>query len=270
MRVMSHLYTYRGRKIHAVEFVKALRAIGVESGDVIFVHSDIKVFGKPNLVEPNYFLSSFVGALKKSVGSQGTVILPTFTYAFCKKGIYDRRKSLSEVGSLTEFFRSQPGVVRSLHPISSVAVWGKYAKDILQIGKDSFGRESVFGKMHTLNAKIILLGTTLQACTFLHYVEQMHRVPYRFMKTFHGTIVDDGHIYEDSYTHFVRPLEGGIENDMMKIDPYLREKGFLRETRVGSGSILLVTAKDLFEVGMQVLDADSYFLLTKKPVWQKL
>jgi aminoglycoside 3-N-acetyltransferase len=154
--------------------------------------------------------------------------------------------------------------VRSTHPLFSVVAWGENKDRMLRVEKDSFGPESSFATLRELDAKIVLFGVTFEACTFLHYVEQEHQVPYRFIKTFDGTFIDkEGKGHEDSCTYFVRPLDENIDNDMTRITPYLREKKLVKEGRVGNGEISVVAANDLYAAGMRLLDADPYYLLAQ-------
>ena len=263
---MPHLYTHAGMNLYEADFLDAVLSLGVVPGDILFVHSDIRVFGKSNIHALQNLPSAFVRILKESVGEKGVVIMPTFTYQFCKTGVFDIQKSPSEVGSLSEFFRTQLGAVRSRHPIFSVAAWGNDVKDILTTNNDSFGKGTIFDTLLLRNAKIILLGVSLRECTFMHYIEQMHAVPYRFLKTFHGIVKDHGREEEGDFTYFVRPLDGSVENDMTKLEPVLREKTLLHEARVGGASVASVAVADLFSTGMAALDADPYFLLTKPAV----
>ena len=254
------LYTHNGSMITGDDVIAALRTVGVHEGDTIFVHSDISVFGKPELSGFVAFLREWVRICTAAAGPTGTVIMPTFTYSFGKGLPFDRQKSKSAVGSLTEFFRTEPGVVRTVHPMHSVAVWGTHASEILDINQDTFGLGTVFEKLRLLDASILLIGVSMDSCTFLHHVEQMHNVPYRFLKTFTGTLIDGGRASENSCTYFARKLDDAIDNDMTNIEPLLRAKGLLREVRVGNGTIGLIKARALFEEGMRFLDADSYGL----------
>lgn len=255
------LYTFEGKKIVKDDFLDALDKIGVKKGDTLFVHSDTRVFGKLALASKELFLRALVEVLEESVGKEGTVIMPTFSYSFCNEQTFDKRETPSTVGVLTDFFRKEVGVERSLHPLFSVAVWGKKQKEYLRTSKDSFGEGTVFETLHTDNGKILLFGTDFQACTFLHYVEQALNVPYRYMKDFRGTIVDGSKSYEDEYSYFVRPLDGTIENDFRVIEPLLRDEKILKEATVGGGKLLLVSAKELFEVAKHAIQKDPYFFV---------
>lgn len=261
MRYMQALYTHDGRAITQQDFTDALRKAGIARGDAIFVHSDVKVFGKIALRNKTVLMRSLAEVLEKSVGEEGTVVMPTFSYSFCKGETYDRAQTRSTVGALTDFFRTEPGVERSIHPMFSVAAWGAHRASFMETSRDSFGAGTAFETLRRLRGTIVLFGTDFQACTFLHHIEQMHAVPYRFMKTFEGTIVDGAASYRDAYTYFVRPLDGTIENDFNVIEPHLREKGLLREASVGNGVIRAVSAEQLYKEGMRLLDRDPHFFV---------
>ncbi len=265
LKIRTPLYQSDTGEISYLDFVKALKKVGLASGDVIFVHSDIAPFGKLCTFDKTLLLKTLTEAIKESIGWTGTIIMPTFTYSFCKDEVFDPTYSKSTVGVLTEHFRSQPDVVRTNHPIFSVAIWGSQKEIFVDVGKDSFGKHSIFEKLHHQNAKIVFLGAPFQSCTFLHYVEQIHGIPYRFMKTFRGTVNFSGLQHESECTFFVRPLDNNVVFDTSKLERYLLDNNFLRQTNVGNGKVLMVEAKALFDKGIQLLDQDIYFFLTKEP-----
>jgi len=81
--VADALYEYKGQRISVDNIVRGLKKVGVNDGDIIFVHSDISVFGKLLVFNRTFLLESIVSALQKAVGLKGAVILPTFSYSFC-------------------------------------------------------------------------------------------------------------------------------------------------------------------------------------------
>jgi len=257
----NSLYKIDEGDINGEDFTKALEGLGVKKDDVLFVHSDVSVFGSLATKNRAYLLGSLVDAIKATV-IQGTIIMPTFSYSFCEGKVYNIEKTKSTVGALTEFFRGLPDVKRTNHPIFSVGVWGKDSEYFSDIGKDSFDKDSVFGKIHEKKAKIIFLGAPFQSCTFIHYIEQAHGVPYRFIKTFKGTIKDRGKTYEDECTYLVRYLdEREVTLDLSRLEGYLIENDYMKETKLGNGRILLVEAETLFDKGMELLNKDiNYFL----------
>lgn len=256
------LYTTDAGDITPSHILSALRAAGVESGQTIFVHSDVSVFGKLALFDRSALCQAFVDALSAAVGDTGNVIVPTFTYSFCRKEPYDVRKTPSTVGVLTEYIRTQPGVVRSRHPIFSVAAWGPDAEALTRVGWDSFGSDSIFGHLEQANGHIVFLGAPFVSCTFFHYIEQRVQIPYRTDREFCGTLIDEsGNASQECATYFVRPLDQNIELDADKVERSLEENGLLRRATLGAGTVLAISASDFLSYGRKELARDPYFFL---------
>ncbi len=260
-RLFKPLYEVSGKKIYYADFVNALGEAGINNGDAVFVHSDISVFGKLAATDSMFLFEALCDAIKDSAGEDGTVIMPAFSYSFCKNEIYDLKSTRSTVGTLTEHFRKQPDVDRTLHPIFSVAVRGKCRDDVLDISKDSFDSESVFGKLHRMKGKLLFLGAPFQSCTYLHYIEQKFGVPYRFIKTFKGEIHDGVRTYKDECTFFVRDMEKDDFCDTSRLEKYLIKNGFMKEVILGAGRILMIEAETLFDECWKLLEKDINYLL---------
>lgn len=257
------LYKTSGGVIYPANIATGLTKLGLQQGDVVFVHSDISAFGKMASFDAEYLLGSLIRCFMNAVGASGAVIMPTFTYSFCKGEVYDPAESKSTVGILTEFFRNHPDVKRSKHPIFSVAVTGRHQEYLLDTGKDSFGENSIFDKLRKVNGKIIIFGSSfITSCTYLHYVEQSFGVPYRYLKTFTGEIRDNGKVYEDYATFYVRYLDRIVKLDTNRFEQYLLETGLMQAVSLGEGHIQAVSAQDFFLAGQSLLQKDPYFFLS--------
>jgi len=259
------IYDAGGTLICAQDFTRAIRDSGVDEGDTVFVHSDLKVFGKLCTSNKAWILGSIVQAIKESVGHHGTLVMPTFTYSFTRGEVFDVSASKSMVGMLTEYFRKQPGVSRTCHPLFSAAIWGGRRSELLRIEKDSFGQESIFGKIYKLAGKIVFLGASFESCTFIHYVEQMHGVPYRYLKAFRGTIRANSEECVDECTCFVRDLDGHVVTQLARLEDHLLRNNLMKRVPLGSGQILTIEADRLFSEGCKLLDRDIYCFLKDRP-----
>lgn len=261
------LYSCENKQIYYKDIVNALHCANIKQGDIIFIHSDVSVFGKLGEIrDKDKFLGTILGAFKEAVGQQGTIIMPTFTYSFTKGETYCPETTPSTVGVLTEFFRKQNDVVRTIHPIFSAAIWGKdkaYFSE--ELSKDSFNDDSIFGKLRKKEGKLVFFGVNLQAMTFLHHIEQIHGVPYRYMKSFKGKIKVGDKEYEDSYTYYVRYLDKNVISDTSKFESYLLGCDLLREVKLGYGIIKVAKSNDIFDAGYKLLDQDIFFFLKDKP-----
>jgi len=267
-RQTEPLYKADNKNIYYSDFVSSLREAGIKNGDTIFVHSRISAFGKLCTFDKNFLLQALSDALKECVGKDGTIIMPTFTYSFDKNEAFDMDNTKSTVGVLTEFFRKEKDVSRTIHPNHSAAIWGKNKNNLLKISKDTFDENSILGKLHKLNGKIVFLGAPFQSCTFIHYIEQMHKVPYRYMRKFRGKIIAHGKEYEDEISFYNK--YNFFFSLFSKLEKYLLNKGLMREVKIGNGDILMVESDILFKEGHDLLDKDIYFFLKNEPIIFKL
>ena len=262
---MSHprheiLYNTGDGYLTKKDISNALRTVGVKEGDILMVHSDIGSFGKLANADKEFLLHSLVESIQEVAGKEGTIIMPTFTYSFLKNEAFDVQKSKSATGTLTEYFRNQDGVQRTIHPTHSVAVAGNRARQIMDIGKGTFDKNSIFGKMHKFNGKILLFGVKFhKACTFIHYIEEMHQVPYRYMKKLRGKIIENSKEYEDKFFFYYR--YAFISNSFLSFEDFLLKKNILKEVKIGNSSISFIECEKLFDEGRYLLDKDALFFL---------
>ena len=68
--------------------VDALYKVGIKRGDTICVHSELLKFGIFKLPREEY-MQAYIDALLEVIGEEGTLLMPTFSYSFCKGEIYD-------------------------------------------------------------------------------------------------------------------------------------------------------------------------------------
>ena len=261
------LYESEDKKIYYSDFVNALSLAGIKEGDVVFVHSDISAFGKLLLFDRKLLLQTLIDSIKEAVGEDGTIIMPTFTYSFDKNETYDVENTKSTVGTLTEFFRKQEDVSRTIHPSHSVVVLGGHKNELLNIGKDTFGQGSVFEKFHKLNGKLVFFGTPFhEACTFIHYIEQMYEVPYRYMRKYKGKIIKDDKEYEDEFLFYYK--YSFFYTDMLSLEKHLKENGLLKEVKAGEGNISVIESDNLLKEGLKLLDKDVFFFLKNNSIFK--
>ena len=262
------LYYANSTPITKNDIKNALINVGIQKGDIIMVHSDIKSFGRLGTSDRDFLLQTLVDSVKESIGSDGTIIMPTFTYSFFKNEPYDIKNSKSAVGVLTDYFRKQPDVSRTIHPTHSAAIWGRHKNKLLNIGKGTFDKDSIFGELHKMNCKFIFFGAPFRICTFIHYIENMCMVPYRYIKKFRGKIIIDGTEYKDEFSLYCKYVF--IFNSMLGLEKHLIKKGLLKEVKVGDGIISMIEANPLFDEGCKLLDEDIYFLVKNEPFIFKL
>jgi len=256
------IFEHNGRAFSWEDIHEQLKAVGIHDEDAVFVHADLRTCGKISAgVTRDVFLGAFAHALKESVGT-GTVIVPTFSYSYCKNELFDKQKTPSTVGVLSEYIRIKHATHRSSDPIFSVAAWGKDAQQFTDVDNNCFGKNSIFEHLYKKNAQLCFIGERFDI-TFMHYVEQSVQVPYRYMKTFTGKTQTDGKLTETTVQYFVRYLDRGVEYDLEKIARLLEQHGILKKAALGNSIIRCVRAKDAFDVLKMLIKQDTCVLLKK-------
>ena len=246
------------------DIVDVLKKAGIKSGDVLMINADLGRFGKlGEIINREEFASIFIEAFRQTVGEEGTLIVPTFTYSFCNNEIYDPDNTPSKVGLFTEQLRKRKGAFRSIHPMFSVAAVGKRAEELTKsIGKNSFGKGSIYDKLQKIkNSKYVIFGVDYFACTQIHYIEEILKAPYRYVKKFKGKIRKGNKVYNDEYEFYVRRLDRKAIPDFSKIEKHLLDAGFLKKVLFGYDYISVAKISDIYREGIKMFKKDPNFFL---------
>ncbi|CUU69277.1 AAC(3) family N-acetyltransferase [Campylobacter hyointestinalis] len=258
---MKAILEANGKLVKKSDFLDALEQIGIKSGDAVCVHTELFTLGKP-LLPKDEFLRVLLECFYEVIGKNGTLIMPTFTYSFCKNKIYDKLNSRSTMGVLTEFFRHQNGVVRTNDPIFSFAINGANKDAFLSDTKSCFGKNSVYDVLKKMEGKIVLLGTQKLGYTFTHYIEEQAEVSYRYFKEFSGKIADEnGKISSKSILYFVRDIEKRSILAVEKQVSILKSTYNFHIESIGGSTITLIKADKYFKDTISTLRKDEQILL---------
>jgi aminoglycoside 3-N-acetyltransferase len=208
------------------EIEKLLNNFDINKGDTVMLVSDVtslllsyKKQGK------SFNINLFLDVLLEKIGNQGTLLIPTYNYDFCKGITFDYLNTPPVTGSIAKAALKREDFKRTTNPIHSFAVSGK-DKDLLCELKhlSSFGDDSPFYYLHKKNAKYfsISLNFTDLGFTPAHYVEEIVGVSYRYFKKFSGNYIDQtGNQTKVEYKFYVKDLSKinltGIKEETDKI-----------------------------------------------------
>lgn len=244
------------------ELVAGFKDIGLQADDTVLVHSSYKslggVEGGPQAV---------IDALLEVLGPQGTLVMPTFNFDFNKGQPWDVRSTPSQMGVLTELVRTDPRAKRVFHPIYSFAVIGKYAEELTRERyKSSYERKSLFGKLRDLDGKIMIIGLSYNhSFTFVHHVEEMEGVDYRYLKAFTGLVTDEnGVTTTDTFYMLVRDLEKGVLTAVDPMGALLEEKGVAKTRRIGEADVKMLDANEAYAFIAREMRRDPFLLYQLK------
>jgi aminoglycoside 3-N-acetyltransferase len=234
-----------------------LRTLGLQPGAEVMVHSSFKSLG---IAHPE----TIIQALLQAIGERGTLLLPALTYMQQPPLVHDTRTTPTCVGFLTEYFRTRPGVTRSLHPTHSVCALGASVGELLgDHDQDSTpcGEHSPFHKLLHRQGKILMLGCGLRPNTTMHAIEEYARPPYLFGDPLIYTITDaTGHTFQKQYIHH------GFKGYAQRYD---RAEGILdaaqlRRGRVGQAEAYLIDSHALYTQSLLHLQRDPFYFVETK------
>jgi aminopeptidase-like protein/aminoglycoside N3'-acetyltransferase len=248
------------------ELIDGLRRVGIERGDTLYVQVSLDALGRPAGCETEAETwPVLLSALRKAVGREGTILVPTYTFSFCRQEDFDLATTPTEGGpwsqsaGFLEFVRRQPGAVRSCDPIHSVAGLGPRADELLRdVPNTCFGPGSVHDRLLRLGGKVCTIGVGLEEATFRHFVEEAVGVPFRYKKLFTGRIREDGTLRKTGWVYNVRILADNGWPDGTRIATKARETGRSRLARVGAGEIVAVGCRDLYDLTAAELAEDRW------------
>ncbi|RIK10420.1 MAG: AAC(3) family N-acetyltransferase [Acidobacteria bacterium] len=268
----GQLYDFRrrhGRSATSRKMARGIRALGVYSGDVVIAHTSLRKVGKVRGGP-----EALIKALRKAVGSKGTICMPAHSYGHEDPIFYSgpvpelsdvermraavapfdpRTSPTTGMGVVAETFRQLPGVRRSPMPLG-IAALGPAAEYITatQSLDDPQGLESPVGRIYALGGKALLIGVKLDRDTTLHVAEALANTPWQRRGRVHLT---------SGWTDYTARLNCG--NSFWRIEPVLHERGLITYGRVGRARSMCISVRDSVDLAAQLLMSEpGYFLCT--------
>ena len=253
--------TAQGQPVTSDDLRAALDRVDAGCCRVLYMHTGLS-FGQPN---PALGRTDLLGAIYQCIRELGvpTLCVPTYTFSFCNGEDYDSAQSRSRMGALNEFIRRRPEAVRSADPLLSVAVVGEDLDLVEHLGHESIGAGSTFDKLsRRQDVQFLFLGVRLGDCfTYMHYLEWVSGVPYRYNRDFTGTITHGGRTYQDTYRLFVRYATVTPSAASYVYERLLAERGLLRLAPLGDSSVGCVGEPEARALYLDLIGADpNYFI----------
>ena len=85
------------------ELAGALQTLGVRQGDVLYVQTCRAALRLPAAPDDGELARHLYGALRDSVGETGTILVPTFTFSFCRQEPFEPAVSPTISGPWNDF-----------------------------------------------------------------------------------------------------------------------------------------------------------------------
>lgn len=239
-----------GAEFSRAEVADQLRALGVDAGGVLIVHTSFRAV-RPVEGGP----AGLIAALREALGPDGTLVMPSWTGDDDKP--YDKATTpaAADLGVTADTFWRLPDVIRSEH-LYAFAAAGPEAEAIVagDLPLPPHIPESPVGHVHDHDGQVLLLGVGHDADTTLHLAELIAGVPYRLRK--HVTVLENGRPKRLDYE----------ENDhccrrFALADDWLRPVGQQAEGPVGHAHARLARSRDIVAAAVERLARDPLIFL---------
>jgi len=245
----------------------AFRKAGIVKGDTVFSHVDIRNLGIPK----EYFdgktaVDVILDAMLDVIGSEGTFLVPTYSYSLCSNEIYDPQKTPSKVGAFGDKFRQLKGVKRSCDPIFSVAGIGPKVEELFSnLPNDCLGKDCIYGRLLRIDAKVCNIGLDLFFITPIHHFEQIIGVPYRFPKLFSGYVLRNGKLQKERWLYTVRVLNEYSRPAAYRLGADAEKMGLCHVVPIGAGQVTAISLRDAFDIFKTKFKTNPWYLAQGPP-----
>ncbi|MBP5260535.1 MAG: AAC(3) family N-acetyltransferase [Clostridiales bacterium] len=251
-----------GNRVSDLDIENALVATGAHKSDTLFIHSDIMFGSLVQGIKRNELLSVLFDQIKKL--NVRNIIVPTFTYSFPNGEDYDVLNSRTSMGVFNEYVRKLDGRYRTDDPLLSVSVPESLQDTFGRVSYHSLGEGSALDIIHQMgNVSFLFFGAEMSECfTYVHYVEKILDVPYRFDMSFEGNVIyPDGTVKRRNQTIHTQCRGAVLPPKYEHFESEMEDRGYLKKKRIGDRYIACLSEKDAYrEIRDHILNDISYFL----------
>lgn len=244
-----------------------LKALEVKEGMTLLVHSSLSSIGWVCGGAVSVIL-----ALEEVLTENGTLIMPTHSGDLSDPGNWQNppvpeswweiiRKEMPifdmdltptrGMGVVPEVFRKQTDVVRSSHPNSSFAAWGKHKDYIVQDNHLDYqmNKESPLGRIYELDGYILLLGVSYDKNTSFHLTEyKANYTGKKIIKEYAPIIENNKRIWKE-----YKDIEYN-DNDFMKIGADFEKQNNVNIGNIGLAKTRLISQRKLVDFAVKWME----------------
>ena len=193
--------------------------------------------------------------------------MPAYNYSFFRDRTFDARTARSEMGVLSEYFRTQHAKWRTPMPILSFSGTGPEPHlDLSMRVLRPNSTEAPIGRLVSGGGRQLMLGCTVQWSSLFHYAEVFDGAfpVYRYEMGFAGTTVDSQGAPQDVEVRYaVTSMDRPVEYDFSSMHAAMLEAGATRPSARYPASFD-VDPQDFVLTWQRLSDADPFWPLTQE------
>ncbi len=252
-------------RLNEAKIREALDSCGAFKADLLLVHSSLSACGSIDGGP-----ATVISALRSWITDRAALALPTHTWSYPDATgvapVYDFKATPSVVGTITNHYWRQPGVVRSQHPSHSLAVSGPGAEELCrdhELRETPCGAGTPYLQIAEGNSSVLMFGATMDSYTLYHTAEDSAEVPYLYMP-------EQVKLRTLSTDNVVREVpmwrqDMSVPRRFEATADWLVEQGLLVRRKLGLGELLFVpSARALHERVVEEMRRDPLFLVDEK------
>lgn len=169
------------------------------------------------------------------------------------------------MGALNEFLRKEEGRYRTEDPLLSLSVPDDIKTKFFNPSEHSLGIGSGLDALHHMKeVKFLFLGARLHDCfTYLHYVEKILDVPYRYDQPFTGTVIDENGNTTERTQYIHTACKGVKLREDTRFEDYLTEYGFLKKVPLGNSFVSCISEEDAYREIVRAIENDPMYFLAE-------
>jgi len=239
-----------------------LRALGVEDGMALEVHSSLSSFGP---VAGG--AATVIAALQRVVGSEGAIVMPAFplsrelplTEADLEHGIVLKLAVLQPdapcrtgMGVIADTFRQRPDVVVG-HGFHRLCAWGRDAEE----------HSKGFCRLLDVGGRALLLGVDIHRLSAMHHAESRAGGVPAAVRACFAAGEDLARTYPRD--HWYVEVGSTPQDGWAKVQEEAVRRGLVRERLIGAARCLLMPVTEVIGIYEHALRTDPYGLFGIDP-----
>ena len=230
-----------------IKYCDIVKHLNIQHGDVILLSSNmVKTILYAKKYEKEFSYNKFLDSFIEAVGSDGTLLIPSYNWDFCKGIPFDYYNTQSKTGVLANEAMKRSDFKRTKHPLYSHIVYGKDKDYLCSLDYiDAFGADSIFAYLTNNNAKNVGIDVDLDGCfSTIYYFEQKYGVPYRYIKYFKSSYIDENGISSvKTYSMNVRYAEINSKFSGKEMYEYLKNNKAVEEYHINKSFVSIFNIK---------------------------
>jgi aminoglycoside 3-N-acetyltransferase len=242
------------------DLIAGLKALGVQPGQDLLVHSSLRQVGPvrggaanvlkalriatqgATIVVPTHTTANSLSSREFLAATAGMSTAQLARYVAAMPGFDPATTPSRGMGTLAEYVRTSDGAVRSSHPQTSFAAVGPRAERCTAAHDLAchLGESSPLGWLYQVDAAVLLLGVGYEACTPFHLAE--YRLPRGRQRDYRCFTMTDAvrrdHVFIDADL---------IDSDFEAVGGFMDAESFVRRERVGAADCRLLPIRDIVD-----------------------